>query len=363
MKKMMNCQGRVSCEPGVKYLTKYPVLLILLMCCTMIAITSPVSWAAGNRELNMASLFPPESPSAQSLNRWAEKVKHDTHDQISIRHFPANTLIAAPDMRTSLKVGVADIGCSFIYKPEPKFDPSLMLSQLILGLNYENCLKIFEDIWNQFPEMWADQWKDYKLLWITSIDPNLVVTVKRSVRTLDDMKGLQLRIPNAMTANMLKILGATPVSMSSGDWIVSLDKGTTDGAATSLGSLLDYKIGEKIDYVTYYSLGPGIIFLAMNKKSWNSLSPDLQTIIDTSAAWGRQDMIATKKESEKMAIDYLKANGVEFLKLSADEYARWEKTIQPVFDKMAQDLDAKGFPGTSLVKFALERAKFYSTNE
>ena len=321
------------------------------------------SGAAKTKELTMASLFPPESPSAQSLNRWAEKIKQDTNGQISIRHFPANTLIAAPDMRTSLKFGVADIGCSFVYKPEPNFDPSLMLSQLILGLDYENCLKIFEDMWNKFPEMWAGQWKDYKLLWITTIDPNLLVTVKKPVKALDDMKGLQLRIPNAMTASMIKNLDATPVSMSSGDWIVSLDKGTTDGAATSLGSLLDYKIGEKIDFITNYSLGPGILFLAMNKKSWSRLSPDIQTVFDASAKWGKQDIIKTKKESEAKAIQYLKSNGVEFFKLSPDEYAKWGKTIQPVFDKMATDLNAKGFPGTAMVNYALERARFYSKSE
>ena len=337
--------------------------LSMVLLCLLIVFQATESGATKARELTMASLFPPESPTAKSLNRWAEKIKQDTNGQISIRHFPANTLIAAPDMRTSLKFGVADIGCSFIYKPEPNFDPSLMLSQLILGLNYENCLKIFEDIWNQFPELWADQWKDYKLLWITTIDPNLLVTVKKPVKTLENMHGLQLRIPNAMTASMVKTLDATPVSMSSGDWIVSLDKGTTDGAATSLGSLLDYKIGEKIDYITRYSLGPGILFLAMNKKSWSRLSPDIQKVLDASAKWGKQDIIETKKKSETKAIEYLKSNGVEFFNLSPEEYARWENTVQPVFDKMASDLDAKGFPGTALVKYALERAKFYSTEE
>lgn len=354
MKRTMKSRGQRFLKLGT---------LMIVAICLLIAFQAADSGAAKAKELSMASLFPPESPTSQSLNRWAEKIKHDTKGQISIRHFPANTLIAAPDMRTSLKFGVADIGCSFVYKPEPNFDPSLMLSQLILGLNYENCLKIFEDIWNAFPEMWADQWKDYKLLWITTIDPNLLVTVKKPVRTLDDMQGLQLRIPNAMTASMLKTLSATPVSMSSGDWIVSLDKGTTDGAATSLGSLLDYKIGEKIDCITCYSLGPGIIFLAMNKKSWNRLSPEIKDIMDASAKWGRQDLIETKKKSEIKAIEYLKSNGTEFFKLSPNEYARWEKTIQPVFDKMARDLNAKGFPGTDLVNYALERARFYSMVE
>lgn len=333
--------------------------LSIAVICLMIIFQATDSSAAKSRELSMASLFPPESKPAKSLNRWAEKVNQETGGRISIRHFPANTLVAAPDMRSSLKVGVADIGCSFIYKPEPKFDPSIMLSQLILGLTYENCLKIFDDIWNRFPELWADQWKDYKLLWITPIDPNLMVTVKHPVRNLADLKKMQLRMPSPTTASMLKALGATPVSMSTADWIVSLDKGTTDGATISLGSLIDYKIGEKIDYVTNYSFGPGIMFLVMNKRTWNSLSPDIQEIVDVSAKWGRQDMIDEKKQTEKEAVDYLKSKGVEFIRLSPEEYAKWEKIVRPVFDKVAEDLNAKGFPGTQLIDFALERGKFY----
>jgi TRAP-type C4-dicarboxylate transport system substrate-binding protein len=239
----------------------------------------------------------------------------------------------------------------------------MMMSALILGLSYEHCLKIFDDVWNKFPELWAGQWKDYKLLWITPIDPNLLVTAKQPVRKMEDIKGLQIRIPNAISADVIKQMLAVPVSMSSGDWIVSLDKGTTDGAAMSNGSLLDYKIGEKVRYVTYYSLGPGILFLTMNKDTWKDLSPEMQQVINNSAGWGRQHMIDCKRQSEKEAIDYLKSKGVEFIKLSADQFARWDATIKPVFDKMANDLNAKGFPGTALVTYALERAKYYSTQE
>jgi TRAP-type C4-dicarboxylate transport system substrate-binding protein len=335
-------------------------LIVILAGFALVCAFHTESQAQKPIELSMASLFPPDSPSAQSLNLWAERVKSQSKGLLSIRHYPANTLIAAPDMRTGIKAGVADIGCSFIYKPEPGFEPSLVMSQLILGLSYENCIKIFEDIWNKFPALWEGQWKDFKLLWITTIDPNLVVTVKKPVRSLEDLKGLQIRIPNAVSADMLKALGGTPVSMPTGDWIVSLDKGTTDGGATSLGSLLDYKIAEKIHYITYYSMGPGVVFLIMNKDKWNALPPELQKVINHSTEWGKQNMIDTKTKSVTEATEYLKKNGVEFIKLSPAEYERWNAAVKPIFDKIAKDLSGKGYPGEELVKYAMERAKFYN---
>ena len=39
---------------------------------------------------------------------------------------------------------------------------------------------------------------------------------------------------------------------------------------------------------------------------------------------------------------------------------RWNEAVKPVYDKMAADMNALGFPGTELVDFALGLAKIVS---
>ena len=313
-------------------------------------------------ELSMASLYPASAPPAQSLDRWAAKVAELSGGRLTVRHFTDNTLLAAPDMRIGVEAGTADLGSSFIYKPEPNFDPSLVHAQLILGLDYEDCLKIFDDIWNQFPDLWNSQWDKFKVIWITTIDPNLLFTVDTPVRTMADIKGLQIRMPSKSAGEMLKNLGAAPVEMPTADWVVSLDKGTTDGAATSIGSVLDHQVGGKLKYCTRYSTGPGVTFLIMNKQKYESLPADLQKVIDDSMEFGKQDFIQAKKDAEKAAYTYVQEQGMEIIDLAPDEYAKWDDAVRPVFDAIAADLDSKGFPGTELVNYALERAKYYQSN-
>ncbi len=313
-------------------------------------------------ELSLASLYPASSAPAASLDRWCEKIATDSGGRLTVRHFTDSTLLTAPDMRTGVEAGTADLGCSFIYKPEPGFDPSLVMAQLILGLNYDDCLAIFEDLWNEFPDLWNGQWDKFKLIWITVIDPNLLFTVDTPVRTMADIKGLQIRMPSKSAGEMLKSLGAAPVEMSTADWVVSLDKGTTDGAATSVGSVLDHQVGEKLKYCTQYSTGPGVTFLIMNKQKYENLPADLQKVIDDSMKFGKEDMIQTKKASETEAYEYAEASGMEVISLAAEEYAKWDAAVQPVFDQIAADLDEAGFPGTELVEYALERAKYYQSN-
>ena len=78
---------------------------------------------------------------------------------------------------------------------------------------------------------------------------------------MDDIKGLEIRVPNAILTAMIKDLGGTPVSMSTPDWVTSLDKGTTDGGATITAFIYDFQVGPKFKYATKYAMGSSTNFL------------------------------------------------------------------------------------------------------
>jgi TRAP-type C4-dicarboxylate transport system substrate-binding protein len=308
-------------------------------------------------ELKMASMHAPTAPSGLDLEAWAEKIKEATNGTVTIRHYGSSQLIPGPDMPSGIRDGVADIGNSFIFKPEPGFEVGVNLTQLVRGKDLADGVRIFDALWAAYPDIMQSQWKDFKVLWIIPSLATILYTVDKPVRTMDDIKGLEIRVPNAITADFMKSLGASPVSMSTPDWITSLDKGTTDGGATTVGSMYDFRIAEKFKYATIFPMGNSINFLIMNMNSWNKLSPDQQKAIDDSLADARQSAINAWAESETAAKAYSLENGIEFIDLSPEEYANWNAAIQPVYDKMAADMDKAGYPGTDIVKTALDLAK------
>ncbi len=305
----------------------------------------------------MASMHAPTSPSGVSLEAWAEKIKQDSNGLLTIRHYGSSQLIAGTDMRTGIKDGVADIGNSFIFGVDPGFEVGVNLTQLVRGQDALDGVRIFDAIWAEFTELMESQWKDYKVLWIVPTVPTLIFTIDTPVRTMEDMKGLELRVPNAILADFLKNLGASPISMGTPDWITSLDKGTTDGGATTVGSMNDFQIADKFKYGTNWSMGCSVNFLIMNMDSWNKLDPQLQKVIDDSLEWARQDAIDTWVETEAITKQFSLDAGVQFIDLTDEENARWNEAVRPVYDKMAADMDALGYPGTELVDFALSQAK------
>jgi TRAP-type C4-dicarboxylate transport system substrate-binding protein len=308
-------------------------------------------------ELSFASTSPDSAEIGKHLQRWADKIKSDSGGRLTVRIYPNNTLVSGPDMRKGVKEGAADIGTSAIYVVDPEFQVEVNLPQLILAKDTLTADKIYTALHNKYTDIFNSEWKSYKFLWMSPTLPTFLYTVNKPIQTLADMKGMQIRAPSKLVSDLVTSLGGTPVSMSMPDWLVSLDKHTTDGAATTTGTLPDFQVGPKLKYCTTYSFGTSMWFTTMNLNTYNKLSPDLQKVIDNSVAWGRDDEIKTWVTYNQGAIDYAKTSGVQMTDLSSDERAKWDAATKSVYDKMATDLDSKGYPGTDFVKMALDLAK------
>jgi TRAP-type C4-dicarboxylate transport system substrate-binding protein len=83
--------------------------------------------------------------------------------------------------------------------------------------------------------------------------------------------------------------------------------------------------------------------IAMNLKVWNSMPPDIQTIIEQlsiEAHYRFKELMQTPSESRAL----LKKLGWEVYELSPEERARWHKVAEPIVDKWLAEREAKGLP-------------------
>jgi len=114
-----------------------------------------------------------------------------------------------------------------------------------------------------------------------------------------------------------------------------------------------WKLGEVVKYVTEnYSTAYTTTFAVfMNKAKWNALSPAVQnTIKDINKEWAAKHG-ESWDQIDKDGIAFLKEKGGEVVPQSAEESARWEAAMAPVFQDYIKDVTDKGIDGKAVVDF------------
>ena len=303
---------------------------------------------ASAADLTLSHMAPAGSILDKQITAWAEKVKKDSNGKLNIRIFPGATLISPFETFSGVEKGVADLGASYRYL-RAGAELTGLTSMFLAGLpDSATGSRIVAEVWKNFPEF-RKEWEAVKVLWINASGPAVVATT-RPVRTMEDLRGLELRVPVPEAADALRALGGTPVSMTSADMVIGIRRGTVHGGLVFKEAIESFKLPVK--YVTEFGMYlSSNWFLVMNLGSWNKLPADLQKVINDSLEWGRNESIKAFDAADASAVEYGKKEGMEFIKLSAAEQARWFEIVDNNNRKHAAALDEKGYPATEVLEF------------
>ncbi len=133
---------------------------------------------------------------------------------------------------------------------------------------------------------------------------------KKEIKTLDDLKGLKMRIPG-LAGEVFAKLGVNVTNIPAGELYTSLDRGTID-ALEWVGPGMDIKMGfHKIApyyYTGWHEPASEMQFL-VNKRAFNKLSPENQAILKTAMKAAAADMYyenyaASANAWQKMKTDF-----------------------------------------------------------
>ena len=308
-------------------------------------------------ELRLAHHMPANTLLGQHMQRWADKVAADSDGRLKIRIFPAGTLLSAPQLYDGVVTGSADLYCGWRYKPK-KYEIGVVLPSWFT-CSSETAMKVYDDLWEKYPELMKKEWEDLKVLWFEPSAPNYLIS-KKPLYTLSDIKGQQIRVPSKEQAAFVKGWGASPAFMSIGDFVIGLDKGTVDGAISLLRLIDDFKLGKKLPYALLIPSGTSTpCTIAMNKRSFKKLPADLKEILLKSAVWGKEDGMNMWKDWNERDLKYCRDHGIELITPPPDETAKIKEVLEVEKKVTAANLDKQGFPGTEVLDFINERIAYY----
>ncbi|HVE90650.1 MAG TPA: TRAP transporter substrate-binding protein [Burkholderiaceae bacterium] len=136
---------------------------------------------------------------------------------------------------------------------------------------------------------------------------------RKEIKTVDDIKGLKMRI-GGFGGSVLAKIGGVPQNIPGGEVYPALEKGTID-ATEWVGPYDDEKLGfNKIAKFYYYPgwwEGGPQLDLYINQGAWDKLPKDYQAIVEAAAGLAHGDMLAKYDAKNPAALRRLVGSGTQ----------------------------------------------------
>jgi TRAP-type transport system periplasmic protein len=162
---------------------------------------------------------------------------------------------------------------------------------------------------------------------------------KRPVTKFEDIQGLKVRtIQNPVFLDTINALGANAVPMPFTELYTALETKAIDGQEGPYTTILTSKINEVQKYLSSTRHIYGAVVVLVGKKFWDQLSGDEKQILQDSCGEARDYERTVSRELSPSSLAELKAKGMVFNEIPADELVKMREKVKPVVDKYVKDV-------------------------
>ncbi len=267
-----------------EFLKKTGVAAAAAVASTVVA--APAVQAQKKYQWKMVTTWPPNLPVLQvGAERFAKRVEEVSEGRMKIQVFAAGELVPALGVFDAVSQGTVECGSGAAYYWAGKVPAAQWFTSVPFGLNAQGINAWFYG--GDGLKLWEEVYAPFNL--IARPQGNSGVQMggwfRKKMETIDDFKGLKMRIPG-LGGKVIAKAGGTVVLLPVGDIFTSLERGVID-ATEWLGPMHDLRMGFYKAAQYYYYPGwhePGTCLEVMfNKKKYDELPADLKGIIDMCA--------------------------------------------------------------------------------
>ena len=315
-------------------------------------------------KLSFANYLPPMHMVSPLMDKYCAESNKKLAGKVELTHYSGGTLLSAPKMAAGVANGIADIGLSHCAYSRGRF-PVTEIMEFPLGFPSG---WVGAHVMNDFLDKYKPkEWDAYHPLMFTTSPPNILQTLNKPVKSLEELKGLKIRATGRL-GDIVKHLGGVPMPIETVDLYESLRRGVIDGSYIPLETFKGYRIGEVEKYATAsWKVGSVYAYyVVMNKQRYNALPADVRKTIDD---FSREFMDRWAVEWNNIDIEgrefFLKQGG-KIIPVSEAESARWIKAAEPVIGDFKKDLISKGYKASEIdswLSFVKERIEYWKAQE
>jgi TRAP-type transport system periplasmic protein len=307
------------------------------------------AWAQQDKfELKLAYFVGDQHAMSKWLIKWSQALEQRSNGRIAVRRFPGAQLGPTPQHYDFARTGQAD-AVWFLHGGTPgRFPLTELVNLPYLVGSAEIGTKVLND--PVLRSRWLDaEHKGVKVLMLFTHTPGHVHTAARSIRALEDFKGLRIRFASPTVRDFVTALGATPVGVPPTEIAEQLQKGTIDGVFIDYGGAgIAFKLGGIVKHTTQTYSYVTSFGLAMHPAFYATLPPDLQALVIQTTTGMEQEVGRAWDAIDAPGKQALVEGGDQIIELTREQDGRFRTVGAQVTEARIKELEAKGLPARAV---------------
>jgi len=286
-------------------------------------------------KLKLATSWPANYPILQtSVEQFAKRVGEVSNGRIEIKVYAANTLLPALGVFDAASSGQIDAFHSATYYWAGKNSAF----SVVAGAPFRMIDSEMQS-WLYFGggmDIWREVCAKYNLYPLVGGNTGLQMGgwFKKEIKSLEDIKGLKMRIPG-LGGDILKKLGANTVLLAGGEIYGALERNMID-ATEWVGPALDLNMGfHKIAkyYYTGWHEPASNTEIVFNKKVWDALSAQDRALIEVCANEMNAKMVAEFALKNSENLEQINNLGVQIKTFPQDVIDAAKKELKEIVEE------------------------------
>ena len=267
----------------------------------------------------------PDSPFLQLEKEFASKIEKRTNGQVKIDITFAGGLGKDTELLMLTSRGAIDMTAT-----APGYNPDQLrywraFQTPLTFTTSKQAISVLEKVVQEFP-VYQQEMDRVGVVWLFQqpLGEYFMSGQSADCASIDKLRGKKARSFGADIPKAFSAIGAVPVTVPPTGVYEALKHGSLDFSFINAGNIQSLKLNE----VAKTHCGPIMAITGHNitigKRTWARLPPDIQKIFLEEARATQREYLSWVVDFESKAIANIKAQGGNFVALSADELKKWK---------------------------------------
>lgn len=243
---------------------------------------------------------------AKAIKLWVDAVNADPSGALKIEAYPNGALgKALPAQPQMVLDGVADIAFVNPALVPGRFPDDQLFELPGLVANMKEGVQLYQELLKSNS---MRGYADYVVVG-SFMNANANVFSRKPIKSVNDLKGLKVRISGAVIGQTVKELGVVPVLMPPNEVVEAMGRGTVDALTTVPAAMVDFGIDRVTSHDYLIQLGANSFAVLMNRKKFESLPKAAQDVLlKYSPGWMNDTYVKNLSAFNAELIDQFKAD-------------------------------------------------------